>query len=79
MEEEAELVDEKDFVVEENISVINENTKKVHIYNTKTMKDQYGTVPIWKRQRNTAKRTRKLEHSRKLNFNQAWCAKFVPL
>lgn len=63
----------------ENIEVINEKTKKVHIYNTKTMRDQYGTLPPWKQARNTDRKLRKKDHAMKKQFVQAWTNKFVPL
>lgn len=72
-----ELEDEAD--QGENVEVINENTKKVHIYNTKTLRDQYGTLPPWKKPRNTEKKIRKKNHAMKKQFNQAWLNKFVPL
>lgn len=63
----------------ENVEVVNEKTKVVHVYNTKTMRDQFGTLPVWKQPRRTERKIRKVNHSRKLNFNQAWCAQFIPL
>lgn len=63
----------------ENIEVINENTQKVHIYNSKTMRDQFGCLPPWKRPRRTERKMRKVNHTRKKTFKQNWCAKFVPL
>lgn len=31
----------------EKIAVVNPTTKKKHVYNSKTMKDQYGNYPVW--------------------------------
>lgn len=79
--EEAEIIEElneKDNKGED-IEVVNEKTKVVHVYNTKTMRDQFGCLPPWKQARKTERKVRKVNHSRKLNFKQAWCAKFVPL
>lgn len=74
MEELAEIDDQG-----ENIEVVNEKTKVVHVYNTKTMRDQFNTLPSWKQPRKTERKQRKVNHSRKMNFKQAWCAQFVPL
>ena len=63
----------------EKIKVINENTGKEHIYNTKTMKDQHGSYPPWFKTKKTPKRMRKLNHARKKHFKQAWCTVNVPL
>lgn len=43
------------------------------------MRDQYGTLPPWKRPRRTERKMRKVNHTRKKIFKQNWCAKFVPL
>lgn len=72
-----ELAEEKD--TGEDIEVKNENTGVVHRYNTKTMRDQFGTLPPWKTRRNTEKKIRKKTHAMKKQFNQAWLNKFVPL
>lgn len=72
-----ELKDEAD--PGENIEVINEKTKKVHVYNTKTMRDQYGSLPTWKKPRNTEKKIQRKNHAMKKQFNQAWLNKFVPI
>lgn len=63
----------------EEIEVVNENTKKVHRYNTKTMRDQYGSLPPWKQPRNTEKKIRKKNHAMTKQFKQAWVNKFVPI
>lgn len=63
----------------EDIEVVNEKTNVVHVYNTKTGRDQFGNLPAWKQPRRTERKIRKVNHSRKLNFNQAWCAQFIPL
>lgn len=63
----------------ENITVVNEKTGKKHTYNTKTMKDEHGSYPPWFKPKKTAKRIRKLEHSRKMRFRQAWTTINVPL
>lgn len=63
----------------EDIEVINDKTNVKHVYNTKTGRDQFGCLPPWKQARRTERKMRKVNHSRKLNFKQAWCAKFVPL
>lgn len=72
-----ELEDEAD--PGETVEVVNENTKKVHVYNTKTMRDQYGTLPPWQKPRNTEKKVRRKNHAMKKQFNQAWLNKFVPI
>lgn len=63
----------------ENIEVINENTKKVHVYNTKTMRDQYGSLAPWHKPRNTERKVRKKEYAMVKQFKQTWVNKFVPL
>lgn len=63
----------------EAVEVVNENTQKVHVYNTKTFRDQYGTLPPWKKTKKTQRKINKRIHSQKLKFNQAWCTKYVPL
>lgn len=63
----------------ETVEVINEKTKVKHVYNTKTFRDQFNTFPKWKQPRKTERKQRKANHSRKLNFNQSWCAQFIPL
>lgn len=73
----AELAEKDD--LGENIEVVNEKTNVVHVYNTKTLRDQFNTLPPWKAPRKTERKQRKVNHSRKLNFNQAWCAQFIPL
>lgn len=73
----AELAEKDD--VGENIEVVNEKTNVVHVYNTKTLRDQFNTLAPWKQPRKTERKQRKVNHSRKLNFKQAWCAQFVPL
>lgn len=63
----------------ENVEVVNEKTGKVHIYNTKTFKDQHGSYPPWFKPRKTERKTRKLLHARKQRFKQAWSTANVPL
>lgn len=72
-----ELQDEQD--KGEFIEVLNEKTNVVHKYNTKTMRDQFGTLPVWKRPRNTERKIRKKTHAQMKQFNQAWLNKFVPV
>lgn len=63
----------------EVVEVVNDKTNVVHQYNTKTMRDQFGSLPVWKRPRNTEKKIRKKTHAQKKQFKQAWLNKFVPL
>lgn len=72
-----EIEDEQD--KGELVETVNENTKKVHIYNTKTLRDQYGTLPPWKKPRNTDRKIQKKSHAMKKSFNQAWINRYVPL
>lgn len=72
-----EIKDEQD--KGEIVEVVNEKTQVVHRYNTKTMRDQYGSLPVWKKPRNTDRKVRKKTHAMKKQFNQAWLNKFVPL
>lgn len=79
--EEQEILDElkEEQDKGEIVEVVNENTKKVHRYNTKTMRDQYGTLPPWKKPRNTEKKQRKKIHAMKKQFKQQWVNKFIPI
>lgn len=63
----------------ENVEVVNDKTQKVHVYNTKTYRDQYGTLPPWKKTKKTQRKINKRIHSQKLKFNQAWCTQYIPL
>lgn len=63
----------------ESVEVVNESTQKVHVYNTKTLRDQYGTLPPWKKTKKTQRKINKRIHSQKLKFNQAWCTQYIPL
>ncbi|XP_055321592.1 protein LLP homolog [Sitodiplosis mosellana] len=79
--EEQEILDE---IAEEKadgeiVEVKNETTGVVHKYNTKTMRDQFGSLPVWKTKRNTERKVRKKTHAMKKQFNQAWLNKFVPI
>lgn len=72
-----ELAEEK--APGEIVEVKNENTGVIHQYNSKTMRDQFGTLPPWKRARNTERKIRKKTHAMKKQFNQQWLNKFVPI
>ncbi|XP_037929887.1 18 kDa learning-associated protein of slug-like [Teleopsis dalmanni] len=61
------------------IKVVNENTGKEHIYNSKTLRDQFGNYPPWFKRNKTAKRLRKKDHARSRDFKQAWTTINVPL
>ncbi|XP_031624644.1 protein LLP homolog [Contarinia nasturtii] len=63
----------------EIVEVTNEKTGVIHRYNTKTMRDQFGSLPVWKKPRNTERKMRKKVHAQKKQFNQAWLNKFVPV
>ncbi|XP_030375293.1 protein LLP homolog [Scaptodrosophila lebanonensis] len=79
--EEQELIYEHEENQEQGqqVATLNENTGKEHVYNSKTLKDQYGNYPPWFKNRKTAKRLRKKQHSQKKNFKQAWTTVNVPL
>lgn len=79
--EEKEILDElaEEKAPGEIIEVKNENTGVIHQYNSKTMRDQFGTLPPWKSRRTTERKVRKKTHAMKKQFNQAWLNKFVPL
>lgn len=72
-----ELAEEK--APGEIVEVKNDNTGVVHRYNSKTMRDQFGTLPPWKRPRNTEKKIRKKTHAMQKQFKQQWLNKFVPI
>ncbi|EDV95624.1 protein LLP homolog [Drosophila grimshawi] len=58
---------------------VNEKTGVEHVYNSKTLKDQFGNYPAWFKKKKTAKRLRKKQHAQKKNFKQAWTTVNVPL
>ncbi|XP_004526880.1 protein LLP homolog [Ceratitis capitata] len=62
-----------------NFTEVNEKTGKVHVYNSKTMKDQHGSYPPWYKPKKTAKRIRKKAHAMKKRFRQTWTTANVPL
>ena len=61
------------------VKVTNEKTGKLHVYNSKTMKDQHGSYPPWYKPKKTAKRMRKKAFAQKRKFKQAWTTINVPL
>lgn len=81
LKEEQEILDElaEEKAKGEIVEVRNENTGVVHKYNSKTMRDQFGTLPPWKTRRHTERKQRKKEHAMKKQFKQAWLNKFVPI
>ncbi|ALC45084.1 CG15019 [Drosophila busckii] len=58
---------------------VNEKSGVEHVFNSKTLKDQFGNYPAWFKKKKTAKRLRKKQHSQKKNFKQAWTTVNVPL
>jgi len=79
--EERELMFEHQESLEKGQPVVhvNENTGVEHVYNSKTLKDQFGNFPAWFKKKKTAKRLRKKQHAQKKNFKQAWTTVNVPL
>ncbi|EDW78958.1 protein LLP homolog [Drosophila tropicalis] len=79
--EEQELIYEHQESLEtgEKIAVTNEKTGVEHVFNSKTLKDQFGNYPAWFKKKKTAKRLRKKQHAQKKNFKQAWTTVNVPL
>ncbi|EDV38969.1 uncharacterized protein Dana_GF24733 [Drosophila ananassae] len=79
--EEQELIYEHQESLEkgEPVALVNENTGVEHVFNSKTLKDQYGNYPAWFKKKKTAKRLRKKQHAQKKNFKQAWTTVNVPL
>ncbi|KAH8408360.1 hypothetical protein KR215_003543 [Drosophila sulfurigaster] len=79
--EERELMFEHQESLEKGkrIVQVNENTGVEHVFNTKTLKDQFGNYPAWFKKKKTAKRLRKKQHAQKKNFKQAWTTVNVPL
>uniref|UniRef100_A0A0K8TQL7 Uncharacterized protein n=1 Tax=Tabanus bromius TaxID=304241 RepID=A0A0K8TQL7_TABBR len=63
----------------EKVETVNEKTGKVHVYDTKTGRDQYGNFPPWHKGRKNPKRNVRLNISRKKNFKQAWTTTNIPL
>lgn len=52
----------------QKIGVVNQTTKKKHIYNTKTMKDQYGNYPVWYKPHKEKRKANKRKVVNKSNF-----------
>ncbi|BFF98213.1 protein LLP homolog [Drosophila madeirensis] len=63
----------------QKVKVTNDKTGVEHVFNSKTLKDQYGNYPAWFKKKKTAKRLRKKQHSQTKNFKQAWTTVNVPL
>ncbi|KAM8710205.1 hypothetical protein ACLKA7_016921 [Drosophila subpalustris] len=79
--EERELMYEHQESLEkgQQVAQVNEKTGVEHVYNSKTLKDQFGNYPAWFKKKKTAKRLRKKQHAQKKNFKQAWTTVNVPL
>lgn len=79
--EEQELIYEHQESLEKGQPVVQVNEKSgvEHVYNSKTLKDQFGNYPAWFKKKKTAKRLRKKQHAQKKNFKQAWTTVNVPL
>ncbi|KAH8395602.1 hypothetical protein KR222_001868 [Zaprionus bogoriensis] len=79
--EERELMYEHQESLEKGqpVKQVNETTGIEHVYNSKTLKDQFGNYPAWFKKKKTAKRLRKKQHAQKKNFKQAWTTVNVPL
>lgn len=65
----------------EDITIVNENTGKSHTFNTKTLKDEFGTRPAWFKNRKLGKKKKKLNEFRKKtkNYKQKWATSNIPL
>ncbi|XP_063708082.1 uncharacterized protein LOC134836791 [Culicoides brevitarsis] len=77
-----EAIIEEEFIAEKTkqiigkkVKVVNENTKKEHVYDTRTMKDQYGMYPVWYRANKIKRKINKRKVGHSSNF---WTANFVP-
>ncbi|KAH8302066.1 hypothetical protein KR044_002385 [Drosophila immigrans] len=79
--EERELMFEHQESLEKGKRVVqvNEKTGVEHVFNSKTLKDQFGNYPDWFKKKKSAKRLRKKQHAQKKNFKQAWTTVNVPL
>uniref|UniRef100_T1GBM0 Uncharacterized protein n=1 Tax=Megaselia scalaris TaxID=36166 RepID=T1GBM0_MEGSC len=66
---------------EENVTIVNEKTGKSHTFNTKTLKDEFGTRPIWFKNRKLGKGKKKHIQNRRgaRNYKQKWCSTNLPL
>lgn len=62
-------------IVDKRIKVVNPSTKKTHVYDTRTMKDQFGMYPAWYRAQKVKRKLNKRKVSHNSNF---WTANFVP-
>ncbi|KAG5678242.1 hypothetical protein PVAND_007934 [Polypedilum vanderplanki] len=60
-----EFIEEQKSIIEgppkkkKKITVVNDNTGKVHVYDTNTMKDQHGSYPPWMNIRKLKKKERR--------------------
>jgi len=60
----------------DTIQVVNPETGKKHRYNTKTMKDQFGSYPVWYRAKKIKVKMNKRKVQHKSNF---WTSAFLPM
>lgn len=64
------------------MKVTNEKTGIVHIYNTNTMKDQFGTHPVWYHANNMKRKIKKRSgkgDNRRNKYNMTWKGTMLPL
>jgi recombinational DNA repair protein RecT len=55
------------------IAVKNEKTDIVHVFDSKTLKDQFGTYPVW-----LNKNIRKRKQQRRKKDKQFWVGAYMP-
>lgn len=63
----------------EIVKVTNEKSSVEHIYDTKTMRDQFGNFPVWMNRRHTKKKIKHRATARLKRFNPFWCHSHVPI
>lgn len=63
----------------EIVKVTNEKSSVEHVYDTKTMRDQFGNFPVWMNRRHTKKKIKHRATARLKRFNPFWCHSHVPI
>lgn len=65
-------------VKSEKVKVVNEKTNIVHVYDTKTMRDQFGTLPVWMNKNKTKKKMARHLDAKKKKHDSFWTCAYVP-
>lgn len=65
-------------VKSEKVKVVNEKTNVVHVFDTKTMRDQFGTLPAWMNKNKTKKKMARHLDAKKKKHDSFWTCAYVP-